>query len=311
MRMARGTVGVACALLVCATLVACGDDSGSSDSGGESSASDNAITVKASEYKFDISGQLTAGYSQITFENDGKQPHELISAKLKDGKTAADALPILEAEGEPDPAALAEVFDGDPTTAFYGTPGPLAPTDHQTTVANFTQGSYVFVCFLPSPDGKSHVSLGMLSEVTIGAGDNTTAPETKGTFTITDDSITVPDGVSSGTYAVTNSGEQPSSSRPPARPTSLSPTSTLRSTPTSPRSARVRRRSSSSPRPSPVASATSSRREALGTSSSTSRRATTSSRATPTTTATHSCRRSSTSADATTRHLVTIGLRNT
>ena len=123
MRMARGTVGVACALLVCATIVACGDDSGSSDSGGGSSASDNAITVKASEYKFDISGQLTAGYAQITLENDGKEPHELIPLKLKDGKTAADALPILEAEGEPDPAALAEVFDGDPTTSFYGTPG--------------------------------------------------------------------------------------------------------------------------------------------------------------------------------------------
>jgi hypothetical protein len=208
MKASRTAVlSVALALIVGATVTACGDDSdGGSASGGDG----GTLTVKASEYKFDISGDATAGFTNITFENNGKEPHELIPLKLKDGKTAADALPVLESEGEPDPAALAEVFEGDPTSSFYGSPGISAPGDHQTSIANLTEGTYVFVCFFPSPDGKSHVSLGMVSEVTVGAGDNTTPPETEGTFEITDDAIKVPEDMSSGTYAVTNNGEQPS-----------------------------------------------------------------------------------------------------
>ncbi len=61
---------------------------------------------------------------------------------------------MLEAEGDADPEALAEVFDGDPNTSFYGTPG-----------------------LLPSGDSET---------------------------------ITAPDGVQSGVYAVNNTGEQPS-----------------------------------------------------------------------------------------------------
>ncbi len=47
-------------LLAGATLTACGDDSGS---GGGSSASDNAVTITASEYKFDVSGEVTGGFT--------------------------------------------------------------------------------------------------------------------------------------------------------------------------------------------------------------------------------------------------------
>ncbi len=129
--------------------------------------------------------------------------------KLKPGKTAADALPLLSQEGQPDPEALAEVFDGDLDTAFYGTPGLLPPGDSETTVADFPAGNYVLACFIPAPDGKVHASLGMAKDFTVGEGDNP-APESKGTFTITDDAITAPNGVQSGVYAVNNTGEQPS-----------------------------------------------------------------------------------------------------
>jgi hypothetical protein len=197
------------ALLSGATLTACGDDSGSS-SGGGSSASDNAVTITASEYKFDVSGDITGGFAQVTFKNDGKEPHILVPLKLQAGKTAADALPLLEAEGQPDPEQIAAVFDGDPTTSFYGAPGLLEPGGSETTIADLPAGNYVLACFLPTPDGKLHASLGMAKDFTVGAGDNSTAPESKGTIEITSDKITAPDGVTSGTYAVTNSGEDPS-----------------------------------------------------------------------------------------------------
>ncbi len=107
------------------TLAACGDDSGSGG-GGES---DNAITITASEYAFAIEGEATGGFVQVTFENDGEEPHIVIPFKLQDGKTSADALPILASEEQPDEAAFAEVFDQPIDGAFYGTPGLLASGD--------------------------------------------------------------------------------------------------------------------------------------------------------------------------------------
>ena len=220
---------VALAIAVGATVTACGDDSGSSSAttgggaattgagaattgGGAATTGgaspESAITIAASEYKFEVTGEATGGFQQVTFENDGKEPHILVPLKLQNGKTAADALPLLSQEGEPDPAALAEVFDGDPTTSFYGTPGLVSPGDAETTVADFSPGSYVLVCFLPSPDGTPHFALGMLTDFKVGDGD-TPAPSSQGTFEITDDSITAPVGVQSGTYAVENKGTTP------------------------------------------------------------------------------------------------------
>ena len=208
------------ALLMGAALAACGDDSGSSSattgasagttaSGGSSSA--GSLTVKASEYKFDVSGSAAAGFTKVTFENDGKEPHILVAVKLQPGKTVADALPLLEQQVEPDPAALAAVFDGDPNTAFYGTPGLLAPGGSQTTIADLPAGNYAFVCFLNSPDGQPHFSLGMAKDFTVAdSGGTSNPPQTDGTITITADKITAPDGVKSGTYEVKNTGSDTS-----------------------------------------------------------------------------------------------------
>ena len=125
MRTRRPRVLATAAVLIAGiTLAACGDDS---DGGGD--ASDNAITITASEYAFAIDGEATGGYVQVNFQNDGEEPHILVPFKLQDGKTSADALPLLSSEEEPDPEALAEVFDGDPFTSFWGTPGLLAAGD--------------------------------------------------------------------------------------------------------------------------------------------------------------------------------------
>lgn len=203
---------IAGALLAGAVLAGCGDDSGSSaattasgaGTTGGASTPEVGIKVVATEYKFEVTGAATGGFSRVTFENDGEEPHILVPFKLKPGKTAADALALLSAQ-QPDPEQVAATFDGDPNTSFYGTPGLLPPGDSETTVANFSPGSYVLACFIPSPDGTPHFALGMLADLTVGDG-NTPAPATQGTFEITDKTITAPKGVQSGTYAVKNGG---------------------------------------------------------------------------------------------------------
>ena len=208
---------IAGVLAVGALLAACGDDSGSSSAttggaattGGSSNAS--GLTVKATEYKFDVSGSAAAGYNKVTFENDGKMPHILVALKLKPGKTVADALPLLEQGDEVDQTAAAAVFDGDPDTAFYGTPGLIGPGDSETTVANFPAGSYFFACFLPGPNGQPHFMLGMVKEFTVAdTGGTSTPPQTDGTISIAAEGITAPDGMKSGTYEVKNTGADPS-----------------------------------------------------------------------------------------------------
>ena len=193
-------------MLAGALLAACGDDSGSSaaTTGGGTTSPAGGITVVATEYKFAVTGTTTGGFVQVRFENDGKEPHILVPFKLKPGKTPADALALLSAQ-QPDPEQVAAVFDGDPDTSFYGTPGLLPPGDSETTVAHFTPGSYVLACFIPSPDGTPHFALGMLADLTVGEGD-TPAPTTQGTFEVTDKTITAPQGVQSGIYEVKNGG---------------------------------------------------------------------------------------------------------
>jgi hypothetical protein len=198
-------------------LAACGDDSGSSSatSGGAATTAESStgagLTVKATEYKFDISGSAGAGFNKVTFENDGEMPHILVAIKLQPGKTVADALPLLEQEGEPDPAAAAAVFDGDPSTAFYGTPGLISPGVSETTFANFPAGNYAFVCFLPGPGGQPHFMLGMAADFTVAdSGGSSAPPQTDGTITIAADKITAPDDMKSGVYEVKNPGSDPS-----------------------------------------------------------------------------------------------------
>ena len=96
---------IAGALLAAVVLAACGDDSGGSaattgsgagTTGGASSPA-AGITVVATEYKFEVTGTATGGFLQVTFENDGKEPHILVPFKLKPGKTSADALTLLSA----------------------------------------------------------------------------------------------------------------------------------------------------------------------------------------------------------------------
>ena len=174
------------------------------------------------------------------------------------------------------------MFDGDPNTAFYGTPGLLAPGGSETTIADLPAGNYAFVCFLPSPDGQPHFSLGMAKDFTVAdSGGTTTPPETDGTITITADKITAPDGMKSGTYEVTNSGSDPSDFNM-AGPTDKQVSdfddavngyfASIGTGETQPFSV---------PRRSWAASATPSRRASRATSSSTSRRVATSWPATP------------------------------
>jgi uncharacterized cupredoxin-like copper-binding protein len=69
-------------------------------------------------------------------------------------------------------------------------------------------GSYLFICFIPSPDGKSHASKGMVQPFTVtgSATDTITAPTTVNAVEF---GYKVPPSLKSGTIALKNDGAQP------------------------------------------------------------------------------------------------------
>jgi plastocyanin len=140
------------ALSVTAFAGACGGDD---DEGEETTAETSAETVDvtAADYSFDLSTTPTADTKEITFENVGKEDHELIFAKINEGYTLQDA---IKAEGRKGTAELL----GRAVAKPGGQGKPLK-------VSGLKPGDYAMVCAFRTKDGKPHYSLGQQEEFVI------------------------------------------------------------------------------------------------------------------------------------------------
>ncbi len=162
------------------------------------------VAVKGSEYAFSGPDQIEAGWVAITFENTGKEPHHANLGRIKDGKTLDDLNAALRANPN---AALALVD-------FVGGPGAVDPTGKQRVVINLTEGTYVFMCFLPAPDGQPHLAKGMIRPLKVVARTSQAVvqvPKADATALLRDFAFTLPSQVKAGpqTWQVTNNGPQP------------------------------------------------------------------------------------------------------
>jgi uncharacterized cupredoxin-like copper-binding protein len=133
------------------------------------------LTIRATDYKFDLSGDVKAGITTISFVNNGKEPHALFMAKLKPGKSAADVLPLLQSRDKPDPQAAAEVLD-EPLETFHGHPGATLPGDSISTITKeLTAGTYAFLCPVSNPQHEMHAMKGMMAQLVVQPGDGKAA----------------------------------------------------------------------------------------------------------------------------------------
>jgi hypothetical protein len=147
---------IALCLLVFA-VSACGDDdddaSGTDEAATEATASAEEVTVTATEYDFELSATPTAETQSIVFDNQGKEAHALIFARLGEGYTVDEAfelegkkgsaVTLVETGAEPGKSQTAEITE------------PLEP------------GSYAMLCPIGGPKGI-HYELGQLEEFEIG-----------------------------------------------------------------------------------------------------------------------------------------------
>jgi hypothetical protein len=116
------------------------------------------VTIKLTDYDFQLSQPLAAGRHTVRVENAGAQPHEIVIAALAPGKTLRDFI-AWEAGGEKGPLPTGEWLGGVTTLDVGG---------HSQFVTTFKPGSYLLLCFWPdAKDGKPHIMHGMAKEITI------------------------------------------------------------------------------------------------------------------------------------------------
>jgi hypothetical protein len=116
------------------------------------------VTIKLTDYDFQLSQPLTAGTHVVRVENAGAQGHEIAIAALAPGKTLRDFI-AWEAGGEKGPL---------PTGQWLGGVTTLDVSGHSQFTTTFARGSYLLLCFWPdAKDGKPHLLHGMAKEIRI------------------------------------------------------------------------------------------------------------------------------------------------
>jgi hypothetical protein len=114
------------------------------------------VTIKLTDYAFELSAPLTAGRHTIRVEDAGPQMHELVFVKLEPGKTVQDMAAWLEKPQGPPPGSL--INGASPMTAGMA----------NTTTVDLTPGEYGMLCFVSdSKDQKPHIAHGMIKQVTV------------------------------------------------------------------------------------------------------------------------------------------------
>jgi plastocyanin len=211
---------VAVLLLVATVLAACGKDGDAPALSGdpaeapatttttaaaeddEPAAAATTIELTGAEYVYAAgvpTEPVPAGEVTVTFENIGREEHQASIVRFKDGK----ALPDLVAVGD-DPRQLATVVDG------YGGPNGAAPGATTSSTQVLDPGEYLFICFIPTPDGQPHATQGMLAPFTV-TGEVGEVEEIENELVVLDEyTFGEPgaDSYSSSTFGFVNDGEQ-------------------------------------------------------------------------------------------------------
>jgi hypothetical protein len=149
-------------LLMAGLLGACGDDdkdtgAGTTETTEAAAAKTPELAVSAKEYAFTTASSVQAGFVKISLNNEGKEGHQSLVARINDGVTPQQ---LQEAQAKGPDAALGLV-------TLKGGVNAIAPGTKQSVTSKLDPGSYLMICFLPAPDGKTHAEHGMVMPFTV------------------------------------------------------------------------------------------------------------------------------------------------
>ena len=161
------------------------------------------VTVTATDYGFQAPASIATGPTTVRLVNTGKELHQAQLIKLEDGKTLDDLAKALKSSGPP-PSWI----------KFVGGPNGIAPGQEAQATSVLAPGQYVYICFIPSPDGVMHAAKGMIRPFTVTGAESAPAvqqPTPDVTFTLTDYDFQASQPLKAGrqTIMVENAGPQP------------------------------------------------------------------------------------------------------
>ena len=124
--------------------------------GGNGSA--GGLTITGVDFAFEAPASVPAGETEITFENEGTEPHQLILFLLSED--APDMKELIEL-----PETKAESFLEKQISDAADT---IRPGESTTFTTKLEPGRYGMGCFIDSETKKQpHSSLGMVDQVTV------------------------------------------------------------------------------------------------------------------------------------------------
>jgi uncharacterized cupredoxin-like copper-binding protein len=167
MRVAAGFATTAAAV----TVAGCGSDEAA-----------QAVDVQGDEYAFVMPDEAEAGVVRFDVSNTGEELHEFALGRLAEGKTLDDVKAAL-ASGQEDAPDWFEDVGGVPL---------LSPGEELGLTRQLEAGTYVFLCFIPSPKGVPHVELGMLKAFELKGDSGAKLPEPDAVIVANDAGYEIP-----------------------------------------------------------------------------------------------------------------------
>ena len=116
----------------------------------------NVVTFIARDHGFEGPAQIPAGATYFRLDNQGKELHQLVIARLDQGRTYDSLLAALRNPGPP-PAWM----------HLVGGPNAIDPGATSNATQRLTEGHYAVLCFIPSADGVPHMAKGMIAPLEV------------------------------------------------------------------------------------------------------------------------------------------------
>jgi uncharacterized cupredoxin-like copper-binding protein len=154
------------------------------------------VDVTAYDYLFKSPATGPAGTLTFRMKNAGSEVHHLWVVRLDRGRTPADFIKAMNAWGSalkmPDWAT------------DVGGPNNVGPGQTASGTMTLEPGTYMLVCWVPSPDGRPHVMKGMVKPLTVTAQGAVAAAEPTAdvTMTLDDYSFTLNGPLKAGTRTI-------------------------------------------------------------------------------------------------------------